>query len=256
MGPPTSAPARLRPSVAGSRSPAAARLVAVCVLALLAPAPAAAQGASADTTLQHCVSLDTATAWMARRRAWSDDSTSRWTNDSLRQVLLRLGRADQAVRQGGGDLADSASSATFMRRMAATDSADARALQGIVDRFGWPTRSLVGVDGAEAAFLIAQHNPPLQPEARRLMRALPPAEYFPGDWAMLDDRIRVHEGMPQRYGTQLSIRGGEAMTFDPIQDVAHLDQRRAAVGLPPVDTYMCLMQALYGRPVVDPRPAR
>jgi len=46
------------------------------------------------------------------------------------------------------------------------------------------------------------------------------------------------------------------MTFDPIADVAHLDARRAAAGLPPLTSYLCLMRVMYGREVVDPREGR
>jgi hypothetical protein len=61
----------------------------------------------------------------------------------------------------------------------------------------------------------------------------------------------------QRYGTQLKFSADDKhMTFDPIADVAHLDARRAAAGLPPLTSYLCLMRAMYGREVVDPREVR
>jgi hypothetical protein len=37
------------------------------------------------------------------------------------------------------------------------------------------------------------------------------------------------------------------MTLRPVEDAAHLDERRAAVGLPPMADYRCLMGATYGK---------
>jgi hypothetical protein len=230
---------------------------AVAVAALLAPAALRGQApARADTGVAACVARDTATAWKQVAARWSADSDSAagWSDDSLRRVLLALGRRDQAVRDAP-DLADSVLSAAFRARMARTDSADAAELQGIIARFGWPTRSMVGVAGAEAAFLVAQHNRGLHLEALALMRALPAGQYSPGEYAMLEDRVLVAEGRPQRYGTQLTVAGSGPLRFDSIADLAHLAGLRAAAGLPPLGVYMCIIRSAYGRPVVDPRAA-
>ena len=140
--------------------------------------------------------------------------------------------------------------AGFTRRMAARDSADSATLRAIMDRYGWPGRGLVGADGASAAWLVAQHVAGLQRDALRLMRALPAGEVSPSDMALLEDRILVSDGKPQRYGTQLTW----ANEFSPIEDIAHLDERRAAVGLPPLSVYLCMMKAFTGHDVKDPRP--
>lgn len=232
---------------------AAGALAAVLVLA---PALAAAQApARGDSIVAACMAKDTATMWSRVAARWSADSDSRWANDSLRRALLALGRADQAVRPAS-HLADSMVSPDFAARMARRDSADARALQTIIDRFGWPTRSLVGVAAADAAFFIAQHNTSLHEEALALMRALPAGEYSPTEFAMLEDRVRVGKGLPQRYGTQLSVAGAGPMRFDSIEDLSGLAARRAAAGLPPLDLYRCMIGGMYGRPVLDPMARR
>src|SRR5262249_23793610 len=54
--------------------------------------------------------------------------------------------------------------------------------------------------------------------------------------AYMEDRIRVHEGRPQRYGSQFDWN--EAGTaIEPMVGVEHpdgVDARRAAIGLPPI----------------------
>jgi hypothetical protein len=196
-----------------------------------------------------CIARDTASRWQLVQAAWSGDSARRGTDDALRRRLLDLARADQAVRDVP-NISDSMRDAGFKRRMAARDSADSAELRGIMDRYGWPGRSLVGADGASAAWLVAQHVAGLQHEALRRMRALPPGEVSPTDLAMLEDRVLMSDGQPQRYGTQLTWTN----EFDPIEDVAHLDERRAAVGLPPLTVYLCMMKGFTGHEVKDPRP--
>lgn len=216
---------------------------------LAAPASGAAQQSHADSVVSACVAGDTATRWQQVQAAWSADTTRRWTNDSLRLALLALAHADQAVRDVP-NIADSMRDTSFTRRMATRDAADSAALRSIIDRYGWPARTLVGPDGASAAWQVAQHIYGLQHEVLRRMRALPPGEVSPTNEAMLEDRVLVSDSQPQRYGTQLTW-GGE---FRPIADIAHLDARRADVGLPPLSVYLCMMKGLTGLDVKDPRP--
>ncbi|HEU4631998.1 MAG TPA: DUF6624 domain-containing protein [Gemmatimonadaceae bacterium] len=228
-----------------------ALVAAPAMLGTLA-SPAAAQQSPADSIATACMASDTATAWRRVSAAWSDERGHTWSNDSLRRRLIALGERDQAVRNAPA-LADSMRDPAFVRRMAERDSADAAELRAIIDRYGWPGRSLVGARGASAAFLVAQHNPALQHEALRLMQALPAGEVSPSDLAMLEDRVRVSDGRPQRYGTQLHDSGdGRTLVFDPIEDLAHLDERRAAAGLPPLPVYLCIIRGLSGREVQPP----
>ena len=224
-------------------------LSALAALTVLSRVSGMAQQSHADSVVTACVALDTATAWQRVQAAWTSDTARHWTNDSLRARLLALARADQAVRDVP-NISDSMRDAGFTRRMAARDSADSAALRAIMDRYGWPGRGLVGADGASAAWLVAQHVAGLQHEVLRLMRALPPGEVSPTDMALLEDRVLVSDGKPQRYGTQLTW----AKEFSPIEDIAHLDERRAAVGLPPLSVYLCMMKGLTGHDVKDPRP--
>jgi hypothetical protein len=125
----------------------------------------------------------------------------------------------------------------------------------IVARVGWPTRTLVGVDGAAAAFAIAQHNDAIREQALRMMLALPGGEVNPSDLATLQDRVLTKAGKRQKYGTQLEQKPGtDTLVFDPVEDMPNLDARRAAVGLMPVKTYICVLRGLYGRAVRYPLP--
>lgn len=157
-------------------------------------------------------------------------------NDTLRAELIQMDDYDQAVR---AELAaDGSLFEGYHPRMAAVHDDNAARLRAIIASHGWPTESLVGVDGAKAAHRIAQHSinhPELMRECRRLLdEASTSGEVPRWQFAFIDDRIRVFEGSPQRYGTQWhdGPEGPEPFT---IEDPDHVDERRAELGLPSLD---------------------
>jgi hypothetical protein len=126
--------------------------------------------------------------------------------------------------------------------MEAVHRANAARLRELVAAHGgWPGWSVVGDEAASAAWRIVQHaigEPDFQ---RAMLGVLADAagrgEVDPAEVAMLDDRIRVFEGRPQRYGTQYDWNdAGDAMEpMGEVEDPATVDDRRAAVGLPPIE---------------------
>ena len=62
----------------------------------------------------------------------------------------------------------------------------------------------------------------------------------PSDLALLEDRINVHSGRPQVYGSQLTCDKDNKCKLFPIEDPDHVDQRRHEVGLMPLAEYLKL----------------
>lgn len=165
---------------------------------------------------------------------------------ALRDQLLAREQTDQAIRdtlihimqRGGGT---TPSDSAVWLRMRAIDSANTTWLKQVVAEHGWPGRSLVGRDGADAAYLIAQHavhDAAFQAEALRLMEAAYRAGEMEGrQVAYLTDRVAVQAGKPQRYGSQFKITD-DGIVLDPIEDSAFVDLRRAAIGLAPLAEYV------------------
>lgn len=115
-------------------------------------------------------------------------------------------------------------------------------LREIVTEVGWPGQALVGEEGAEHAWLIAQHADHQLDSQRLFLEALrqavevgdAPARHL----AYLTDRVAMNEGRPQRYGTQVgAMKDGEAVPW-PIEEPDRVDQRRAGVGLTPLSEYL------------------
>ena len=105
--------------------------------------------------------------------------------------------------------------------------------------YGWPDEDAAGKDGAEAAWLIAQHaigDPQFQRECLALLQASADAGRVPR-WqaAYLEDRIAMHEGKPQRYGTQWVDDPADGRTRPwKLADQERVNQLREEIGLPPL----------------------
>lgn len=154
--------------------------------------------------------------------------TSPAAGRELADELRYLGRLDREASRAG-------------RLDPGLHQANATRLSEIVLEQGWPGRSLVGEEAADAAFLIAlhaDHDPEFQRRCLGLVeRAVGQEEAPARHAAYLTDRVRVHEGRPQVYGTQLrpTERGVESY---PVEDPDRVDERRASVGLEPIGEYL------------------
>jgi hypothetical protein len=67
--------------------------------------------------------------------------------------------------------------------------------------------------------------------------------------AYLEDRVRVAEGRPQRFGTQFHTdKRGSLVPATPIEEPEGLDERRAAAGLEPFAAYREAMRQMATKP--------
>jgi hypothetical protein len=157
-------------------------------------------------------------------------------NEVLRQTLLRMEEEDQRVRAelaATGELFKG-----YAPRMEEVHRRNARALEAVIDQHGWPGKSLVGADGAHAAWLVLQHaigSPRLQRKCLPLLWAAPAqGEIEPAQAAHLEDRICFFEQRPQRYGTQFDWDESGQLSPWTIEEPGRVDDRRRSVGLGPL----------------------
>ena len=123
-------------------------------------------------------------------------------------------------------------------QMAAVHKQNAETLETIIDQYGWPGKTLVGDDGAEAAWLVLQHAIAC-PELQRMCLPLLQSGVETGEVpavqvAYLEDRSCVFEGRPQRYGTQFDWDGNGQLSPHSLQDPERVDAYRESVGLGPL----------------------
>ena len=160
-------------------------------------------------------------ARIAERRATAQAAVA---EPALRETLLAMERDDQAAR------------ATDDAPTEIVDARTTEALKAIVAKHGWPGKRLVGKDGAHAAWLIVTHSRDLafQRQCLEMLEiAVAQGEAQAVEHAYLSDRVAVNAGKPQRWGTQFDADNKPY----PIEDAAHVDERRKAIGLSTLADY-------------------
>jgi Family of unknown function (DUF6624) len=115
------------------------------------------------------------------------------------------------------------------------------------DRECWPGWRLVGRDGAEAAWLIAQwaiDDVGLQRRCLGLLEiAVACDDADPVHLAYLADRVRMNDGRDQLYGSQFVLDDAGGLELWPVDDPDAVDRRRARLGLPPLAEHAAAMAA-------------
>lgn len=191
---------------------------------------------------------------------------------ALDSMLQRVHDDDQDVRRNFTVMLQSNNADSilaYQERMEETDSRCRAIVFPILDSVGIPDG--LTEKAREALFLVVQHS---DVEHQRKYIDLFDAAAKKGlvaraDVATMRDRILMHEGRPQIYGTQtftpnrtiiINSDGGKRIADDgednggeasasqptaylwPVESADGLDARRAEVGLPPMDTYIELFR--------------
>jgi Family of unknown function (DUF6624) len=186
---------------------------------------------------RHEVPADAATFYAARLRVeelQEKAKASPPTNPNLRDEIERMYQADQAVRQ---------SRRFDAQKMEETDKQHSAPLRAILDAYGVPTYSMVGPVAAGEFLTMVQHQPaPFREKALpELMAEVEAGQADPESYALVYDRSRRDLGEKQLYGEQLECTPGGQMHEAPIADEAHVNQRRAKLGLIRVELYARLV---------------
>ncbi len=163
----------------------------------------------------------------------------------LRSELLAMRQEDQALRAKISQTPESERRALFVTILENNDENIER-LEEIINRYGWPTISMVGKDGAEAAWLVAQHadqRPDFRERCLGLMQqAADNGEASKAHLAYLVDRVMVEISQEQLYGTQF-WEGPNGYGPVPIIDETNVDLRRTVAGLVTMEDYTLAMES-------------
>lgn len=198
------------------------------------------------------VSVACASRATTRPSAVASPGAARWS-PALVDTLTRLGREDQVGRDAIPRAVAAQDTPTILAFLRA-DTARSVWLRRVVRDHGWPTRSSVGDSAVIAAWLILQHSPfnDWQSEMLPILeRSTAAGELSRSELAVFTDRVLVHQGKPQRYGSQFDVVNGRLVP-PRVADLPGLDARRAEVGLPPMAEYVRMLADFYKLPVVWP----
>jgi hypothetical protein len=131
-------------------------------------------------------------------------------------------------------------------RMEEVHRENAAKLRAIMEEHGWPDEELVGAEGAEGAWLVAQHSiaePNFMRHCRTLVDDASSIGLVPRwQFAYLDDRICVFEGKAQRFGTQFDLKP-DGPEINALEDSSQVDRLRHEVGLGPISEVLSRAQS-------------
>jgi len=170
-------------------------------------------------------------------------------DEEWRVALLAMREFDQQLRhQMMADL-------ITPEQVLAVDLRHTRVVRLLLAQHGWPGNQRVGRDGAQAAWLLVQHadhDVQFQADCLKLLRAAVERDDASRQhMAMLTDRVLVGQGKPQIYGTQFTLTRGGKYVPRLIEAPARVDERRSALGLPPLAEYERRLNEIY-RPASKP----
>jgi hypothetical protein len=177
-------------------------------------------------------------------------------NFALALEIDSMAAVDQKWRQqlqhfAHSHLADTALENHLRRSLEQTVSANTAALKLIFDHYGYPGVQEIGAAGTEHLWWLIQHadaDPALQRRALMLMREQYLHQNISGQYyAFLQDRVLVNNGEKQWYGTQMLLNG-DSTSFEPrpVLEPEKLNERRAALGLGPIEEYVQLLNKRHG----------
>lgn len=161
----------------------------------------------------------------------------------LRRKLQQIAASDQQVRTAYIRAIESGANGivtdSLIAEMQRTDSLNLREISSILDSRGWVGKTKVG-DACTAFFLVIQHSDPaIQERYLPLLRqGAVLGDIQPLQVAMLEDRIAVSKGEPQRYGSQVLRHGDGSYYIAPLLDAERVDEWRREVGMGPVAEYL------------------
>ncbi len=160
-----------------------------------------------------------------------------------------MAKLDQSIREEVGNAGWDKAPKELLDKLAATDHENTQKLKSMLNQRNWFSKTEIGEDGIDAAFLIIQHSPDI--EFQEKMLPFLKQSYLNGDGitgqkvALLTDRVHLSKGQKQIYGTQADVISGNVI-FKPILDAETVDQRRVEMKLPPLDFYKKILEEMYG----------
>ncbi|OAN57166.1 DUF6624 domain-containing protein [Sphingomonas sp. TDK1] len=158
----------------------------------------------------------------------------------LREQMLYLVRLDEVTRQNLWMVDDPSLDGAQRRAVGELIGQDLRridartttALRRLLPKTGWFSNRVHGRQVTHGAWLIAQHSPDdsfREYALEKMALLVKSGDVDAKDYALTFDRVRVHKGLPQRYGSQTRCVDGRRALF-PLQDERAVNQARDSIG--------------------------
>ena len=178
-------------------------------------------------------------------KRWETAAEQNGVDVKLMGKLAKIYEEDQYYRGQMDEVAeehgwDSPEMQALWGKQNQVDSINQLKIEAIIEKHGYPGKSLVGPRLGSAAFLVIQHaGLEMQEKYLPLLKEQAEAgELRKGSLALLIDRIKLRKGEKQIYGSQVGMNQetGEYY-FSPIESPMKVDSLRETVGLGPLQEY-------------------
>jgi hypothetical protein len=124
----------------------------------------------------------------------------------------------------------------FQERITKTDSSNLAFIERVIDKYGYPGKTLVGLGSNLAVFYVIQHSDKIAKYIPIIEKAAKdnelPFKYF----AMMQDRLLMEQGKEQIYGTQgcsgCLKNGDKTAVIWPIKNSENVNKTREEAGFP------------------------
>lgn len=130
---------------------------------------------------------------------------------------------------------------TLFKSMDKADSINLIQVEAIIEKYGWLGYNQIGSQANTALFMVIQHSnlKTWQKYLPIMQAAVKDGKAKATQLALLQDRLDLHEGRKQNYGSQLvwSIDKNKYLVL-PLNDPDNVDKRRAEVGLSSLAEYL------------------
>ena len=115
----------------------------------------------------------------------------------------------------------------------------------ILDKYGWPKKSIFGEDVSNSAWLIVQHadhDIDFQKNSLKILKRLEKiSEINRHLIPLLIDRVRVNQGRKQIYGTQFYMNEKNELVPRPLSNPGKVNRLRKKYGLSSLASYKRLL---------------
>lgn len=165
---------------------------------------------------------------------------------SIGRVLDSIFVEDQKYRRELNEIAqkhgwESDEFQNHWKKISETDASNLVVVEQVLEKHGWLSLEEIGQTANSTLFFVIQHaDQQTQEKYLPMMRqAVEDGKANATSLALLEDRVALGRGESQIYGSQLAkdAETGE-MYVRPLRDPANVNERRAAVGLGPIEEYI------------------
>jgi len=156
----------------------------------------------------------------------------------IARKINNMVKEDQGIRKK--ILINKPFSKHVIKKLKEIDTRTTNFMKEVVSNIGLPTISKVGEKASNNAWLLVQHSPDMKFQKKYLsLLKKNISDVKKANIAYLDDRLRVSDGKPQFYGTQLQRNKATGnWEFCEIKDRVNVNERRKEMELSTLEDYV------------------